>query len=202
MMTGSPSTSETAGRGFNFGGFTSPAPFATHGMRRVCHHVAVATESAGIVVWRWATEPEVLLVHPGGPFWLGKDRHAWSIPKGEFDPANESALDAAKREFAEELGQPAPDLPYVSLGITRAGKKRIHAWIAELTDETLLATDRVISNEFELEWPPRSGRFEMFPEVDVAEWVGLESLESKLHKGHAPLIPVIVAEIVGGADAR
>ncbi len=158
------------------------------------------TESAGIVLARIRISPEVLLVHPGGPFWAEKDQHAWSIPKGEFDPDHEESLDAARREFAEELGRPAPDLDYQLLGILRAGNKRIHAWFgvtaADSTEPGALDFREITSNEFEMEWPPRSGSLQRFPEVDRADWFPLEDATTKLHKGQADLVPLI-NEILG-----
>ena len=105
---------------------------------------------------------EVLLVHPGGPFWASKDEHAWSFPKGEFNPETEDALDAAKREFAEELGVVPPEGDYVDLDeVIQKGGKVVRAWaIAGDVD-----TSNITSNTFEVEWPPRSGKRQKFPEA-------------------------------------
>lgn len=144
--------------------------------------------AAGIVLHRQGRDgPEVLLVHPGGPFWAGKDEHAWSIPKGEYDPEVEEAEEAALREFAEELGHPVPDGPRRVLDPVRAGRKTIRAWLVEGD----LNPDDVRSNSFEIEWPPRSGRQQSFPEVDRAAWYGLEQAATKLHKGQLPFIALI-----------
>jgi predicted NUDIX family NTP pyrophosphohydrolase len=145
--------------------------------------------SAGIVLHRAGTGgPQILLVHPGGPFWAGKDEHGWSIPKGEYDPETEDGETAAVREFGEELGQPLPDGPRRELPTFKAGRKTIRAWLVDGD----LDTDRVDSNTFELEWPPRSGRIQSFPEVDRAAWFDLEVAATKLHKGQVPLCQLVV----------
>ena len=154
--------------------------------------MAAGTHSAGIVLHRVVNgTDEILLVHPGGPFWAGKDQHAWSIPKGEFDPETEAAIDAASREFAEELGQPAPAgsdrRAWVELRPFRAGKKSIHSWLVEGD----LDPAGIVSNHFEMEWPPRSGKVSSFPEVDQACWFSLQDAPSKLHKGQVPICGLI-----------
>lgn len=147
--------------------------------------------SAGIVLYRWADEAhsrtEVLLVHPGGPFWAKKDTHGWSIPKGEFDPESEDPLAAAEREFAEELGSPVPEGPRVELSPFMASSKRIHSWIVEGDYDPA----SLVSNSFEMEWPPKSGQLASFPEVDRAEWFALELARTKLHKGQVPLVDLV-----------
>ena len=113
---------------------------------------------------------EVLLVHPGGPFWKRKDEGVWSIPKGEVDPGEER-LEVAMREFQEELGAAAPRGELRSLGSVRqAGGKVVHAWGVEADFDP---TD-LVSSTFTMEWPPRSGREEEFPEVDRAQWFSLD----------------------------
>jgi predicted NUDIX family NTP pyrophosphohydrolase len=137
----------------------------------------LGVQSAGLLVYRKREgETEVLLVHPGGPFWLNRDAGAWSIPKGEFAD-NEVALDVARREFQEELGSPAPDGNIAALGtIRQAGGKTVHAWaVPGDVDVT-----HVTSNTFEIEWPPRSGKMQEFPEVDRAEWFGLAEALRKM----------------------
>jgi predicted NUDIX family NTP pyrophosphohydrolase len=127
----------------------------------------VAKQSAGILLYRERTgAPEVLLVHPGGPFWEKKDLGVWSIPKGEYEES-EDPLACALREFEEELGVPPPTDAPSELGSTRqAGGKLVSAWAAEGD----LDSTRVRSNTFALEWPPRSGVMREFPEVDRAQW--------------------------------
>ncbi len=161
------------------------------------------TDSAGIALCRTAgldngNEPqaaEILLVHPGGPFWAGKDEHAWSIPKGEFEPLSEESDVAARREFSEELGTPDPTGSALFLGSFKAGRKTIWPWLLIVDGPVDSVFDHpphepfsVESNLFELEWPPKSGTLTQFPEVDVAQWVELQRLQSKLHKGQAPLV--------------
>ncbi|MCO7218655.1 NUDIX domain-containing protein [Klenkia sp. PcliD-1-E] len=137
--------------------------------------------SAGILLFRRDPELQVLLGHMGGPFWARKDDHAWSIPKGEHDDG-EDAEAAARREFAEETGHPAPDL-LVPLGVVR-GSKVLTVWAAEGD----LDADAVVSNTFELEWPPRSGRLQSYPEIDRAAWLDLETARTKLVKGQLPFL--------------
>ena len=144
--------------------------------------------SAGLVVYR-VTPPsgaavEVLLVHPGGPYWAGKDERAWSIPKGEVGP-DEDPWGTATREFAEELGHPPPTGPALDLGeVTQAGGKRVRAW-ALAGDLDVAAVE---SNTFELEWPPRSGTTQRFPEVDRAGWFGPAEARVKLIAAQAQLV--------------
>ena len=133
--------------------------------------------SAGLLLYRRAAGGiEVFLVHPGGPFWAKKDAGAWSIPKGEYVPG-EDPLDAARREFAEEIGI-APDGEFVEHGMVKqAGGKIVTGWAFEGDCDA----DAIRSNTFALEWPPRSGRQQEFPEVDRAGWFGLEAAREKLN---------------------
>ena len=134
-------------------------------------------ESAGILLYRRKDGTlEVLLVHPGGPFWQKRDDGAWSIPKGETDD-HELGPAVARREFHEELGAPAPDGTLTPLGpVRQAGGKTVNAWaIAGDFDVSQLR-----SNTFEIEWPPRSGKRREFPEVDRAAWFPLEAARHKL----------------------
>ena len=127
---------------------------------------------------------EVLLVHPGGPYWARKDDGAWSIPKGEIGPG-EAPIDVARREFEEELGAKAPDGDLWPLGLVRqAGGKLVRAWAAPGDFDV----DGLESMTFELEWPPRSGKKRAFPEVDRAAWFDLEEARRKILAGQAPFI--------------
>jgi predicted NUDIX family NTP pyrophosphohydrolase len=136
--------------------------------------------SAGVLLYRRAPEPEVLIAHMGGPFWARRQEHAWSIPKGELD-ADEEPRAAALREFAEELGLPAPDIDYVDLGTVRyASGKLLHVFAGEAPDFGL---DGFAPGTFEMEWPPRSGRTAEFPEVDDVRWTGLAQARTLLVKG-------------------
>jgi len=133
-------------------------------------------KSAGLLMYRTQQgSPQVLLAHPGGPFWRGKDEGAWTIPKGEYEET-EQPLAAAQREFTEETGfEAAP--PFVPLGeIVQKSGKRITAWaFAGDCDPGQLRC-----NTFELEWPPRSGRRQSYPEIDRAEWFGLDEARRKI----------------------
>ena len=145
----------------------------------------MATTSAGILLWRRGDDgPEVLLGHMGGPFWATKDDGAWSIPKGEHG-ADEEPIDVAKREFEEELGSPVPAADLVPLGEHRVtSSKRLTVWAAEGNLDAATCT----SNTFTVEWPPRSGRMQEFPEIDRAAWFGLDAARTKLVKGQVPFL--------------
>ena len=145
--------------------------------------------SAGLILHRRTAdgEIEVLLVHPGGPFWAGKDAHAWSIPKGEYNEG-EDAETVALREFEEELGSPPPTGPRIFLGeFGQSGHKRISTWALEADFDAT----HVVSNTFGLEWPPRSGQTQEFPEVDKAAWWTVDAARTKLHKGQAPILDAL-----------
>lgn len=152
-------------------------------------------KSAGILLYRRAQSGvEVFLVHPGGPFWRKKDAGAWTIPKGEFE--DEEALAAAKREFCEELGSPPPSGDYLTLKpIKQKNAKTVFAWaVAGDFDPANLQ-----SNTFLLEWPPKSGRMEEFPEVDRAEWFSLEIAKQKILPAQVPLLDELV-ELLAAQD--
>ncbi|MCS3761081.1 NUDIX domain-containing protein [Bradyrhizobium centrosematis] len=150
------------------------------------------SKSAGIIAYRKRRTLEVLLVHPGGPFWRNKDLGAWSIPKGEY--ADEEAADvAARREFAEELGLELSE-PLTALGqVKQRGGKLVTAFAVELD----LDPRSVRSNSFEMEWPPRSGKRQVFPEVDRAEWFTLEEARERINAGQRPLLDRL-AQLAGG----
>lgn len=154
--------------------------------------------SAGILPYRLAADGTVsaLIAHMGGPFWASKDAGAWSIVKGEFDPDAESALDAASREFREELGLEPPGGEYAELGtFAYSSGKRIAVFVADGTD---LDVSAPAFGEFEMEWPPRSGRTASFPEVDRVDWVSLEHARVLLVKGQRPALDRL-AELIGRA---
>lgn len=145
--------------------------------------------SAGLLLRR--ASGEVLLVHPGGPFWARKDAGAWSIPKGEYADGEDPEV-AAAREFHEEMGSPLPAGELVALGTVRqSGGKRIAAYaVAAAFDAT-----SVRSNEFELEWPRGSGTMRSFPEVDRAEWVDCATARVKLVSGQVPFLDRLVEHL-------
>ena len=145
----------------------------------------MAKLSAGILMYRRSARGiELLLAHPGGPFWANKDQGAWSIPKGEYGEG-EDPLATAKREFAEELGSALPGRPLLNLGaIKQPSRKLITAFALEGDfDPATLA-----SNRFELEWPPKSGRKQSFAEIDAAQWFTPEEARDKILPGQAPFI--------------
>jgi predicted NUDIX family NTP pyrophosphohydrolase len=152
--------------------------------------------SAGILLYRRtaAGGVEVLLAHMGGPYWAGKDDGAWSIPKGEYD-ADELPWDAARREFAEEIGQPAPDGPALDLGsVTQRNGKVVTAYALEGD----LDPEAMRSNTFELEWPPRSGRMQTFPEMDRAAWFAPDVARAKALASQGELIHRLEQELQTG----
>jgi predicted NUDIX family NTP pyrophosphohydrolase len=159
--------------------------------------VSAASErrtSAGLLLCRQRTELEFLLVHPGGPFFAGRDHGAWSIPKGLLEPG-EDPLAAAWREFGEETGFALPSrdpLDYLALGeIEQRGGKRVLGFAA-LGDADV---SRLRSNRFELEWPARSGRVQSFPEVDRAGWFEMASATEKINPAQVALLERALARI-------
>ncbi|GAA2842620.1 NUDIX domain-containing protein [Crossiella cryophila] len=151
----------------------------------------MARRSAGILVHRNGDNgPEVLLGHMGGPFWVNKDEAAWSIPKGEHTE-DEPPQEAARREFLEELGLPAPEGELVSLGEARQSAKVVAVWaVAGSVD-----LDRVVLGTFQMEWPPRSGKFAEFPELDRVAWFDLETAAVKLVKGQRIFLERLIARL-------
>jgi len=154
----------------------------------------MVTTSAGILLYR--TDPDgtvsALVAHMGGPFWARKDAGAWSIPKGEFDPQVETARDAAAREFREELGVDPPDVPYVELGTFAysSGAKSVAVFCGDGTG--FLASDAdcaaLAFGAFDMEWPPRSGRRQSFPEIDRVAWMPLAEARPRLVAGQRPAL--------------
>jgi predicted NUDIX family NTP pyrophosphohydrolase len=151
----------------------------------------MSIHSAGILLYRFvAGRLQLMLVHPGGPFWAGKDDGAWSIPKGLVDKG-EAPLDAARREFAEETGFEV-DGAFRALGeLKQPSKKVVHAWALEGD----LDVTRVKSNTFMLEWPRNSGKMQEYPEVDKAQWFDLDDARIKITKGQAGFIDKLTAQI-------
>ena len=148
--------------------------------------------SAGLLLYRIRHAAiEVLLVHPGGPYWKTKDDGAWSIPKGEFSPA-EDPLVAARREFFEETGVAIEGDLRALKPIQQPGGKIVHAWAVEGD----LDPTTIVSNTFEIEWPPRSGRLQSFPEIDRAAWFALPEAPRKILRGQVPLLEELAQMLV------
>jgi predicted NUDIX family NTP pyrophosphohydrolase len=152
----------------------------------------VSARSAGILLYRWRDGTlEVLAVHPGGPFWARSDEGAWSIPKGELDDDRDE-LAAARREFAEELGNPPPDGEAIDLGeVRQRGGKVVRAFALEGD----LDTSTVVSNTVEVEWPPRSGRRLTVPEIDRAEWFSVDEARRRLNPAQVAFVEVLVERL-------
>ncbi len=155
----------------------------------------MSKRSAGILLWRRNTAGgiEVLLAHPGGPLFARRDDGHWSLPKGEYEPG-ESPLEAAYREFAEEIGSPPPAGEPLPLGEAgQHGQKVNTIWALEGD----LDADAVQSNSFEMEWPPRSGRFQQFPEMDRAAWFDLAQARVKLFPSQQPFLERLAEALDG-----
>ncbi len=155
--------------------------------------------SAGILLYRRRSgAPEVLLVHPGGPFWANKDLGAWSIPKGEY-AQGEDPRDCALREFEEELGAPPPGQALTELGSTKlAGGKLVTAWAAEGDLDPASA----VSNTFTLEWPPRSGVMREFFEIDRAQWFSLAEARRKINPAQGEFLERLSGKLEAGQPPR
>ena len=145
--------------------------------------------SAGILVFRKTNKYiEIFLVHPGGPFWKGKDKGAWSIPKGEFTK-DEDALTVAKREFCEETGQTI-DGDFIELKpIQQKGGKMVYAWAVEGHADA----ENIASNTFKQEWPYKSGKWITIPEVDKAAWFGIEEAKEKMNAAQVGFVEELVS---------
>jgi len=144
----------------------------------------MAKQSAGVLLFRMKREQlEVFLVHPGGPFWIKKDAGAWSIPKGEIE-TGEEALQVAIREFKEETGQEIEGSFSELQPVKQKAGKIIKAWAVEGD----IDENTIVSNTFEIEWPPGSGKKKIFPEVDKAQWFSLTEASEKINPGQLPLI--------------
>ena len=142
-------------------------------------------QSAGLLMYRLVADGslEVLLGHPGGPLWRNRDEGAWTLPKGGYEPPEEP-LAAAVREFTEETGH-VPDPPFLPLGeVRQKSGKRVQAWAFE----GALEPSRLVSAPFEMEWPPRSGRMQRFPELDRVAWFTLQQARNKLIAAQTPLL--------------
>lgn len=151
----------------------------------------MSQHSAGILLYRYENDTlQVLLVHPGGPFWVNKDLGAWSIPKGLLEK-DEAPLDTAKREFEEETGFQV-DGDFIELGkLKQPSGKIVHAWALEGD----IDASQIVSNTFTLEWPRNSGRMQEYPEVEKGEWFDLETARKKIHKGQVRFLDKLIASL-------
>lgn len=156
---------------------------------------ARSRHSAGLLLYRRTSRgPEVLLGHMGGPFFARRDAGAWTVPKGEYDPA-EAAWDAALREFREELGLDPPEGPAVPLGeVRQAGGKVVTAWAMEAD----LDPAAVVPGTFSMEWPPRSGRVQEFPELDRVAWFPLDQARALIVKAQAAFLDRLAEHSASG----
>jgi predicted NUDIX family NTP pyrophosphohydrolase len=153
----------------------------------------VVARSAGLLLYRRSPEGavDVLIAHPGGPFWARKDDGVWSVPKGEYGDGDDP-LDAAYREFREETGLEPPEAEPLALGeLRQPGGKRVTVWALEGDLDVTHAS----SNTFQLEWPRGSGKVREFPEVDRVEWVGVSLARTKLLRGQVPFLDRLTAAV-------
>ena len=148
--------------------------------------------SAGVLLFRQRGGLEVLLIKPGGPFWRNKDAGAWMIPKGMVEPGEKPA-EAALREFEEETGTKLSSIPFPLAKVRQAGGKIVEAFAVEGD----LDIEQIVSNQFELEWPPRSGRFDRYPEVAEARWMSLAQAREMMLPSQLPLIDALEAKLEG-----
>jgi predicted NUDIX family NTP pyrophosphohydrolase len=149
--------------------------------------------SAGLLLYRFSSDVvELLLAHPGGPFWVRKDDGAWSIPKGEYS-VGEDPWAVALREFGEEVGLPAPAGPRLDLGVQKQPGGKVVTVFAVQADLDVTGAQ---SNTFELEWPKGSGRICTFPEVDRVEWFSAARAKMKLLKGQVPFVDRLLAKLL------
>jgi len=148
-------------------------------------------KSAGILLYRFQKDGvEVFLVHPGGPFWVNKDKGSWSVPKGEYND-DEDALKAAQREFQEETGLSIQG-NFIELGeVRQPSGKRVMVWALENDQEV----ENIRSNTFQLEWPPKSGKMQEFPEVDRGGWFSLPEARQKILKGQISFLDKLEEKI-------
>ena len=146
--------------------------------------------SAGILLFRQRQETEVLLIRPGGPYWRNKDEGAWMIPKGMVEPG-EAPAEAALREFEEETGTRLDSVPFPLASVRQAGGKIVQAFAVEGD----LDPEAIRSIEFEIEWPPRSGRRERFPEAEEARWMALAEARRLMLPSQLPLLDALEARL-------
>ncbi|MET3811863.1 NUDIX domain-containing protein [Arthrobacter sp. UYEF3] len=160
----------------------------------------MTVRSAGLLLYRRTTDSllEIWIAHMGGPFWARKDEAAWSLPKGEYT-GDEDPLAAAHREFAEEIGTPAPAVDYFPLGSFRQASGKV---ITVFTAEADFQPGQIVSNTFPLEWPRGSGVVRQYPEVDGAAWVRETDARTKLVRGQLPVLDALVRHLSEDAGHR
>ncbi len=151
----------------------------------------MSVQSAGIILYRFIEgKLQVMLIHPGGPFWAKKDDGAWSIPKGICEK-DEDSLAAAKREFREETGHEVDGM-FIDLGeVKQPSRKIVHAWALKYNFDTT----KIVSNLFSLEWPPKSGKIQQFPEVDRAQWFEIQKAKEKILKGQRAFLEKLIEQL-------
>jgi predicted NUDIX family NTP pyrophosphohydrolase len=152
--------------------------------------------SAGLLLYRRRDELEIFLVHPGGPFWAKKDVGAWSLPKGEIGPG-EDPLEAAKREFSEETGLPIEGEFRRLEPVRQSGGKMVHAWAIEANCDPA----QIRSNLFVMEWPPKSGKTQQFPEVDRVGWFNIAEARKRINAGQIGLLDQLISALEKQPDA-
>ena len=151
----------------------------------------MSKKSAGILLYRTKNKiVEVLLVHPGGPFWIKKDAGAWTIPKGELNE-DEEPFDAAVREMKEETGIILKGNSLELTPVKQKAGKLVYAW----ANEQDVDPSEIKSNEFEIEWPPKSGKKKLFPEIDKADWFDIKTAKEKINPGQLPLIEELIIKL-------
>ncbi len=158
----------------------------------------MASRSAGLLMYRFVDrELEVFLVHPGGPFFRNKDLGAWTVPKGEIEE-DESPLEAARREFEEETGQVPPETGFVSVGeIRQKGGKSVVAWAFAGSFDPR----SIVSQTFEIEWPPRTGKHQSFPEIDRADFFDVEHAKHKLNPAQIPFVERLAERLASAKES-
>jgi len=149
--------------------------------------------TAGLWVYKIDREGlKILLVHPGGPFFSKKDSNVWSIPKGEYDPKTEDAFEVAKREFNEETGNTITSESFIELSTVKSrGGKMIKSWATEADFNPCF----ISSNYFEMEWPPKSGKMQSFPETDKAEWFNTDEVRQKINLSQLPIFEELLQKL-------
>jgi predicted NUDIX family NTP pyrophosphohydrolase len=150
--------------------------------------------SAGILLFRERGERvEVLLIRPGGPFWRNKDAGAWMIPKGAIEPG-ETAVEAAVREFQEEIGQPLKAVPFALCSIRQSGGKHVEVFACEGDVDA----SAIVSIGFEMEWPPKSGEVRTFPEAEEGRWIPIDDARRLMLPSQVPILDALEAKLAGG----